>query len=290
MFYSGIADEAAQDIEGQIQAHVELGWKHIELRNVESTNLTDLSDEEFDRVAKQVETAGLQVSCFASQIANWSRPIDTDLEVDVSELRRAVPRMQRLGTKFIRCMSYPNSKPPLEDQQWRRSVIERMKALVRIAEEGDVILVHENCDGWAGQGPSQSMELLREVGSPHLKLVFDTGNPVAHGQDTWEYYTGVRQEIAYVHIKDYRVEAGGKNADTEHPEVACFPGEGAGHVRAIVRDLLSTGFDGGFSIEPHITSVIHLQQEASNPRLAFDTYVEYGKKLEALFQEVQKGS
>ena len=65
MFFSGIADEAASDIETQIKAHGELGWQHIEIRNVSSTNLTDVDDAEFERIAGLLGDAGLQVSCFA---------------------------------------------------------------------------------------------------------------------------------------------------------------------------------------------------------------------------------
>ena len=49
MFYSGIADEGAEDLAGQIRAHQELGWKHVEIRNLSGTNLTDITDEEFER-------------------------------------------------------------------------------------------------------------------------------------------------------------------------------------------------------------------------------------------------
>ena len=45
MFYSGIADEGAEDLAGQIRAHQELGWKHVEIRNLSGTNLTDITDE-----------------------------------------------------------------------------------------------------------------------------------------------------------------------------------------------------------------------------------------------------
>ena len=281
MFFSGIADEASGQLTRQIEAHRELGWKHIELRMIEGTNLVDLDDAAFDRVATAVTDAGLSVSCFAAQLANWARPIDTDFAIDEAELKRSIPRMKRLGTEFIRCMSYPNSKPPLDAAEWRRQVIDRMTKLAHIAEEGEVTLVHENCDGWGGLGAAETMELLREVGSQRLKLVFDTGNPVAKKQDAWEYYEGVRDEIVYVHIKDYEPGDG---------ERACFAGEGAGAVRPIVQDLLSRGYDGGFSIEPHITSVIHLSQEAADPEQAYSTYVEYGRRLQALIEEIAAGT
>ena len=37
----------------------------------------------------------------------------------------------------------------------------------------------------------------------------------------------------------------------------CYPGDGSGDVRAIMIDLLKTGYDGGFSIEPHVANVFH---------------------------------
>ena len=281
MFLCGIADEASPQLPKQIQAHLDLGWRHIELRNIEGRNLTDLEDDAFDRAAGQVLEAGLQVSCFASQVANWSRPINSDFERDLSEVRRAVPRMARLRAPFIRCMSYPNATPPWPDAEWRREAVRRLKALAHAAEEGGVTLVHENCNGWGGQGPQQTLDLLSDVGSSCLKLVFDTGNPIPYRQDSWDYYRQVRDHVVYVHIKDYQLGPEGK-------EKAVYPGEGKGAVRKIVADLLSRDYDGGFSIEPHITSVIHRHQESKDPELAYRTYVEYGRRLAALVEEERK--
>jgi sugar phosphate isomerase/epimerase len=287
MFISGIADEAGQDLATQIRAHRELGWKFVELRTIEGVGVADLSDEEFDNVATQLQDGGLNVSCFAAQLANWARPIDTDFEVDVAELQRAIPRMQRLGTRFIRCMSYPNCDPPLEDAEWRGRALERMRKLAQLAEEGDVVLVHENCHGWASQGAAQTMDLLETIDSPALQLVFDTGNPICFGDNVWELYRQLRPAIAYVHIKDYQTVE--KTADNPEGVVACFPGEGEGYVIDIVKDLLATGYDGGFSIEPHITSVIHLDQTASDPDLGYRTYIDYGRRLAKILDECGTG-
>jgi sugar phosphate isomerase/epimerase len=280
MFFSGIADEAAPQLTRQLEAHKDLRWRHIEIRNIEGSNLTDLSDEAFEKVAAEIESSGIGVSCFASQLANWARPIDSDFEVDIGELKRAIPRMKRLKTPFIRCMSYPNSDPPLSDSSWRREAVRRLQALAKLAKEAGITLVHENCNGWGGQGPQQTLDLLSDVGSEHLKLVFDTGNPVPYGQDSWDYYAGVRDQVIYVHIKDYKLNPDGG-------EVGVFPGEGKGAVRKILADLLQRGYDGGISIEPHITSVIHLGQEAEDPELSYRTYVEYGQKLELLVESLR---
>ena len=280
MFFSGISDESGQPIQTQIQAHAELGWKHLELRAVDSVNLTQLSDAAFDAVYAAVTEAGMGVSCFSSAIANWARPVTGDFAVDVEDLKRAIPRMHRFGTPFIRVMSYPNDpKEPVEEREWRREAIRRTKELSRIAEDGGITLVHENCSGWGGLSAENSNILLGEVDSPALKVVFDTGNPVTYGQDAWEYYQTVRKDIVYVHIKDARKVDG--------QDIYTYCGEGDGCVREIVADLLKTGYDGGFSIEPHLAAVIHTGQKADNARQLYESYTEYGRRLMKLVEEVR---
>lgn len=272
MFFSGISDEAGQAIETQIKAHQELGWQHLELRLVDGTNLTQLSDEQFDAVHAKVSEAGMKVSCFGSAIANWARPITCDPKIDVEDLARAIPRMHRFGTRFIRVMSYPNDpKNPLGEPEWRAEAIRRMKTLAKMAEDGGVILAHENCSGWGGLSAENSNILLGEVNSPALKVVFDTGNPPTYRQNSWEYYQTVYESIVYVHIKDARI--------VDDKEVYTYCGEGGGCVKEIVTDLLAKGYEGGFSIEPHLAAIIHTGQKAGGEEWLYESYVEYGRRL-----------
>jgi sugar phosphate isomerase/epimerase len=276
MFFSGIADEAGTTIDVQIKAHKELDWKHIEIRNIQGVNLTDLCDETFEELADMLAAAGLAVSCFASQLCNWSRPIIKHPDIDRRELLRAIPRMQELGCRFIRIMSYPNAGWP--EEKWRDEVVSRLKMLAEIAEDSDITLLHENCDGWGGRGPQQSLELLRRVNSPNLKLLWDTGNPSGHAQDPWAYYSAVREHVVYVHIKDCAIE-NGKLRYT-------FPGEGQGKVREVLRDLKQHGYKGGLSIEPHLAAIVHEGKAASETEQAYGKYLEYGRRLMKLVESL----
>lgn len=212
----------------------------------------------------------MQVCCFASEIANWARKISGDFHLDVKELNRAIPRMHRLRTKYIRIMSYPNDN--WDETDWRRETMKRLKRLARIAESSGVVLVHENCSGWGGQSPEQALDIVETVNSPNLKFFLDTGNIPHREGSPWQFYQKVKNYVVHVHIKDYRVEE----------KKAVFPGEGDCRVNEIIKGLLASGYKGGFSIEPHMTSNVQLNKKARDPEAAYRLYLEYGRKAQAL--------
>src|SRR5881296_83570 len=119
MILTGIGDEAANTIDGQIRATQELNWKHLEPRGVEvpgfaKANFHDIPDPAFDLAVRKLETAGVGVYCFGSTIMNWSKKVGDPFDVTLAEVKRAIPRMKRLGTRYIRVMSF---KPGDNDYQ-----------------------------------------------------------------------------------------------------------------------------------------------------------------------------
>jgi sugar phosphate isomerase/epimerase len=281
MIITGFADEAAPDVAGQIAAHKELGWKTMEIRAVDGVNAAMLDDAAWEKTASALEKAGMGIVCFGSSIANWSRPISGGFQIDIDELARAIPRMKRFKCKLIRVMSWVQAKPPLSDKEWRDEAIRRMKVLAKMAEDGGVILAHENCSGWASEGPAQTLEMLEKVNSPAFKLVWDTGNPVAHGQEVWPYYLAARDHAVHVHIKDAKKNEKGQSQ-------FCYPGDGLGRVAEAVADIMARGYDGAFSIEPHIASIIHLGEYADKKQTAKDVYIEYGRRIEKIVAGARK--
>ena len=274
--YAGFADEAGKTIEEQIEATKRLGWDAIEVRGLEGENFTEISDDRFDRAFETMQAVGVGIAAFGSRLANWARPITGDFQDDVIELKTAIPRMHKSGATIIRCMSYPNAD--LSVDEWKTEVFRRLKELAKMAEDGGVVLGHENCDGYGGLGPKETLELIEAVDSPAFKCIFDTGNTVAHGQDTWEFYRAVKEHTIHVHIKDMKAVSGGKAE-------ACYPGEGDGKVRRVVADLKADGYDGYLSIEPHIAAVAHEKKDVEDAASAADIYVEYGRRLMAIVDE-----
>jgi len=273
--YSGIADEAGQDVQTQIRAHQELGWHFIEPRLVNKVQFTDLPDDQFDAACALLATAKIQVSSFASGIANWACKITDPLEKSTVTLSRAINRMHRLDAKFIRVMSYPNDGLP--EPQWRDEVVRRFRVLAKIAEDAGIVLLVENCDGWASQSPANYRQFFETINSPAVKAVYDTGNAASHGHtNTWEWYQAAKPHIAYIHIKAHTGPGG----------THVWPDTGASMINETLIDLKTNGYRGFISIEPHIQSVIHEAKGASDEEAAFRCYVEYGRRLMRLIERL----
>jgi len=148
MYYTGFADKAGDSIDVQIRATLELGWSNIEPRSVDGANLTDVTDETFEQVCEKLAAAGVRINCFASAIANWSRDprSEEDFQYSVEALRRAIPRMQHLGTLMIRGMSFAVVRDEAPDSPELETLIfGKVRRLVEMCEEAGVLYLHENC-------------------------------------------------------------------------------------------------------------------------------------------------
>lgn len=290
MYFSGVGDEGGNTIDAQIKATQELGWHHLEMRNVEvppypKTNIHDIPEPAFDILEQKLAQAGIKVNCFGSTIANWGKKIDEPFEPSLAEARRAIPRMQRLGTKLVRIMSF--AVRPGDDQMVDERV-RRLREVTKMFLDAGIQPVHENCMNYGGMGWPFTLELLEKI--PGLKLVFDTANPIFNEdrskpkpypkQDPWEFYEHVRPHIAHVHIKDAIWNPAKNDADYT------YPGEGHGAVRPILKDLIESGYDEGISIEPHVAVVFHDASVHASEDAMFSSYVKYGRQLMKIVDEI----
>ena len=183
IYLTGFADEAGAALDTQIKATKELGWSNIEMRNVQigdfpAANLHDIPDDAFEAVVEKLAAESITINSFGSAIANGAKNIEDPFEITLAEARRAIPRMQRLGTKLIRIMSYPIRKEG--DDQMEEERFRRLRELQQMFGGAGLTLVHENCGNYGGMSWSHTLKLLENV--PGLKLVYDTGNPV-HDDD-----------------------------------------------------------------------------------------------------------
>ena len=239
---SGFSDEISPDFTEQCEVVTGLGMTHVEVRSAWDVSILDLSPDQLDTVKQTLAAYELMVSSIGSPIGKI--PITEDFGPHLERMRHAAEVAQLLAAPYLRIFSFfmPAGDDPAAH---RAEVIERMRALVRVAEEADLILLHENEKEIYGDVPSRCLDLIRSVGSPYLRLAWDPANFVQVGVRPYtDGYAQLRPHVEYLQIKDARAGDG-----TVVPA-----GEGDGEVAATIRALRHDGFDGFFSLEPHLAA------------------------------------
>jgi sugar phosphate isomerase/epimerase len=213
----------------------------VELRSAWDVNILDLKPEQLTAMKETLASHGLEVSSIGSPIGKIF--IDEPFPPHLERMRHAAEVAHFFDAPYIRIFSF-FLRPDANPADHREEVIERMRALARVAEDADVILLHENEKEIYGDVPSRCLDIVRSVGSPHLRLAWDPANFVQVGvRPHTDGYDMLRPHIEYVQIKDARAADG----------TVVTAGNGDGEVARTIRALHHDGFDGFFSLEPHLS-------------------------------------
>ena len=237
---SGFADEIDDDFEKQCAVLNQLDLANIELRSAWGVNVLDLDDDQLQRARAILKDHGIAVSSIGSPIGKIS--ITDDFEPHLARHDIALARAEFFGAPYIRLFSFfiPEGDDP---DGHRDEVIRRMTALAARAERHDVILLHENEKEIFGDIPRRCVDIVETVASPKLRLAWDAANFVQCGVRPFtEGYLSIRPHLEYMQIKDALRSTG---------EVVPA-GAGDGETLETIRALRSDGFDGYFSLEPHL--------------------------------------
>lgn len=243
---SGFADEIAVDMDTQIALLKELGIKWVEFRSGDGKGVADYSLEEAKDLRRKLDENGIRVSALGSPIGKIG--IEEDFAPHLKLLEHLTELAGVLGTSYIRMFSFfiPEGKDPAD---YRDEVFGRTKAMVEMAKEKGVVLLHENEKGIYGDVAQRCLDLMRNFYGEHYRCTFDFANFVQCGQDALAAYEMLKPYITYVHVKDAVMETG---------EVTPA-GEGDGQVAEILRRLDGEGYKGFLSLEPHLVDFAGLK-------------------------------
>jgi sugar phosphate isomerase/epimerase len=265
---SGFSDEISPDFEQQCALVSKLGMKYLEFRSAWDVNILDLDDDQVARAKDLLSSYQLGVSSIGSPIGKIA--IDDDFEPHLARARHAADVARYFDAPYIRVFSFfmPEGSDP---DSHRDEVLRRMADLAKVAEEADVVLVHENEKDIYGDIPRRCLDIVESVGSPNLKVAWDAANFVQVGVRPFtEGYALLRPHLEYVQIKDALLTTG---------EVV-KSGEGDGEVVETIRELRSDGFDGFFSLEPHLSQT-HALGGFSGPDLFTEAWQAFTDILKA---------
>jgi sugar phosphate isomerase/epimerase len=237
---SGFADEISADPEQQCAVLRRLGIGYLEMRSAWDTPAPDLTDAQLTELAAVIDGYGMRVSSIGSPIGKI--PVDGDFAGHLRRFDRSLHVAALLGAPYLRLFSFylPAGADP---GRYRDEVLRRMTALVERAAGHDVVLLHENEKQIYGDVPERCADLVESVGSDRLRLAWDPANFVQCGVRPFtDGYRRLRPYLAYVQVKDALLATG----------TVCVAGAGDGEWPQTLRALRADGYDGFFSMEPHL--------------------------------------
>jgi sugar phosphate isomerase/epimerase len=245
---SAFADEIGPSLTLQMDTCEANGVRCIDVRRIDDKNVSQMTLEEVKEYKKQMDDRGFSVPCIGSPIGKIK--MDDDFQEHLDLLKHCCEVAHAFGTDRLRMFSFYPSQGN-EIQQQREAVMDRMAAMVRVGEQMDVVLYHENEKAIYGARPDGVKDLFATIRSENFKGIFDPANYVE--EDVKPYDEGWKQGLAeltdFFHIKD-KVPG----------QKACVPaGEGHGQFREIFADLAKTGFDGFMTLEPHLRAAEQFQ-------------------------------
>lgn len=237
---TGFADEINPDIDLQIETMVRLRVSGLDLRSVDGVNVLNLSDEKLKEVSDKLKAKNLMVSCIGSPV-NKVPYSQAGQGEELEKLRKACHAAKLVGTDKIRL--FTPEVPSTFGDGFTSLVLRWMEEQVKLAEDEGVILLHENDGVFWGAYPENAKVLFHELGGPHFQAAFDFANTVLIGfQPMRDWFPWLRPYLHTLHIKD-AIRDGQKVVPA---------GQGDGQIEETIRYLLTDGWRGPFTIEPHL--------------------------------------
>ena len=239
---SGFSDEIASDFQTQLKTVNELGMSYISLRGINDKNIGDYSVEMIKKdVLPRLKQWDIGVSSIGSPIGKIYINDEDAFQKQLATLKTLCEISQLLNCQYIRIFSFYIPKKDNFDD-YKNVVISKLKEFAKIAEQYNIVLLHENEKDIFGDIARRCKLILDEVNSPNFKAIFDFANFVQCGEDTQDCYDLLSDDIAYIHIKDAVYK--------DNVNVLC--GTGDGQIESILVQFFESGYQGFLTLEPHL--------------------------------------
>lgn len=267
---AAFADEVDANLDKQISAMAENGIGYLEIRGVDSENVSDISEKKAQEIRKKLADAGLSVWSVGSPFGKIG--IEDDFMPHLEKFRRGIELANILGAKHMRIFSFYVPRDNVQDAADK--VMCRLEQFLTAARNSGIILCHENEKGIYGDIASRCVEIHKSF--PEIKAVFDPANFIQCGQDTKAAWEMISPYVEYMHIKDAL------------PDGTVVPaGKGVGNIPFLLENYRGEVL----TIEPHLSVFsgfeklerdnedIHKKYCYSSSREAFDAAVSALKEL-----------
>jgi 3-dehydroshikimate dehydratase len=240
---SAFADEISPDLDEQIAVLQSEHIHYLDLRAAWNTNVLDLSNAQVDEIRRKLDAQRMAVSAIASPIGKV--PVDSPFDEHLQRFERAITLAQSFSTPFIRIFSfYPPASAKGDPADWRDEVLSRLREMTARAGAAGITLLHENEKDIYGDSIARCVDLLMSIDDIHFRAILDPANFIQCGQIPYpDAYEALRPWLRYMHVKDARADGS-----------VVAAGEGAARWPELLQRLRHDGYDGFFSLEPHLAA------------------------------------
>ncbi len=211
------------------------------------------------RVKGCAEDNGMEISCLTPYNSYFNSLDEEQRQAEVADIRRVIGYCEYLGAHYIRIYGGNLVAGDTRDLEQRRNrLIASMRELGDLAGEKDVTLVIENHFNTMAVSAKDSADLIRDIGHPAVRILYDQANLTFTENEPWEVAIPLQQEyVSYMHVKDL-VFLEGKSfvsSEVSHPDESQrnvktrIVGEGVVPWPEILKAVKERGYDGWLSLE-----------------------------------------
>jgi len=247
----------SQSFEAACEKIVALGVKHIEFAVIHGQNFIQalgydpgVSLQANPRaLRKYLDKLGLEVT----QI-DGSYPMmgPNGSAFGVQYVQQSIRFAAEIGCPMVYTVDGAFEIPGLSLEEVFRITCDNYRQCLPWAEDYNVVINVET------HGPYTSnqdfmLRLFEYFDSPYLRFNFDTGNTFIAGKDPLEFCKTFRKYLTHCHIKDVSpalaAAVRGEETGIGSSEVPVGGGVNADNIRAVIRYLQETNWDGAVSLE-----------------------------------------
>ena len=194
-------------------------------------------NKDVDQVVHAIDECGVTVTCFVSEPAGQIVDPSTH-PAFLDGIERSCALAKRLHATSLIVVS-GDARPGVGRRQQRDAIASALDEAARIAAGVDLVLEPLNTrvdhPGYFLESTSEAVDILRTVGRPNVKLLYDLYHSTVMDEDEREVLSLARGLIGHVHIAD---------APGRHE-----PGTGTIDWRRALALLRDSGYDGALGLE-----------------------------------------
>ncbi|MGI6201005.1 MAG: sugar phosphate isomerase/epimerase family protein [Christensenellales bacterium] len=251
---TAFADEIGADLDLQLSELNRHDIHYVEFRGADGKGIADYTLQEARQAKRRMDAAGVKVSAVGSPMGKIG--IEEDFFEHLKTFYKIIDIAQIFQTPYIRMFSFfiPRGKDPFA---YRGEVMRRLSAFTQAVKGTGITLLHENEKEIYGDVPNRCKDIFDTLACEQLWMTYDPSNFVQCGVKNYpDAFNLLRPYIRYMHIKDSVFTGRKAQRDTGFDTItdAHRPaGYGDGDLKRIVTALYEDGYEGFFSIEPHLS-------------------------------------